>query len=70
MKIAKELKELEPPKGEEKKVGALIVELESGVKKARKNPYGIELEVGYENPLDEYIEVARDYGFNDCRNPA
>lgn len=69
LKIAKELRALEAPKGEEEKVNAVITELEAGVTKARKNPYGIELEVGYENPLDKYIEVARDYGFNDCRNP-
>jgi hypothetical protein len=67
---AKELEALGVPKGDGKEVRALIAAIEAGVRKARKNPYGIELEFGYENPLREVAELAGDYGFGECRNLA
>jgi hypothetical protein len=68
LKQVREIKALGAPKGDEKEVKAIILEIEKGIRQAKKSPYAIELEVPNENPLRNATELMRDYGFNDCRN--
>ncbi len=66
-KQTEEIKGLEVPPGDEKQINALIVSMEVGLTKAKKNPYSIELEVG-KNPFEKADRLLRAYGFVDCRN--
>jgi hypothetical protein len=70
LKEAKDLAALEPPAGEEKKIEVMIAEIEAGVKKAKKNPYSISLEVPSEYPFRKLGLKMRAYGNIACRNIA
>jgi hypothetical protein len=68
LKEAKELRAIEVPRGEEKKIEEILSEMEAGANAAKKNPYAIELEVPTENPLRKVDLLIRAYGFDGCRN--
>ena len=67
---AKELAALVPPKGDEAKIKALVAAYESGRKKAEAHPYYLETGGPSKYPLREAAELARAYGFRECRIPA
>jgi hypothetical protein len=70
MKEAQELTALGAPKGDEKKIEAIVTGIEAGVKKAEKNPYSVSLEVPSEYPFRKVGYLIRAYGLVDCRNVA
>lgn len=67
---ARKIEALGAPEGEEAKVKELLAAVDLGMTKARKNPYAIELEVPSEYPFIKYANLARAYGFSECRNLA
>lgn len=69
-KEAEDLGALVPPKGDEKTIETIVAEVEKGVKKAKKNPYSISLEVPSEYPFRKVGIRIRSYGINACRNIA
>ena len=70
MEEARELAALDPPKGDEKKIEAIIKGIEDGVKEARKDPYSVSLEEPLEYPFRKVGFLIRNYGLVDCRNVA
>jgi hypothetical protein len=69
--IVRQTREIEAlgfPKGEEKKLRAIIDAIEAGLRQARKNPYSIELENPGEDPFLKADLMIREYGFIGCRN--
>jgi hypothetical protein len=70
LKEAKELEALGAPKGDERKIEAIVTEIETGVEKAKKNPYSISLEVPSEYPFRKLNGLIRAYPLAACRNIA
>jgi hypothetical protein len=69
--IRKQIKGIEAlgiPKGEEKAVKALFAAMAVGLKKAEKEPYELEGENPSNYPFERYSELAREFGFSECRN--
>jgi hypothetical protein len=66
---AEELRALDIPKGDEKKIEAITTGIERGVKRARKDPYD---SISFEDPSKYAFRRVglqiRAYGLNDCRN--
>lgn len=67
---AEEIEALGAPKGDERKVAAIIAAIEAGVRKAEKDPYSIEFEGPGEYPFTEVAYLTGKYGLGECANPA
>jgi hypothetical protein len=69
-KEAREIAALPAPRGDEKKIQAIVVAIEAGLKKAEKDPLSMEGESIDENPFSRASELAYNYGFIRCGNVA
>lgn len=65
LKEVKELKALEPPEGDEKKLQKIFVGTEEGIKKVNEEPK-LALASRAGNPLYPSYKLALDYGFENC----
>jgi hypothetical protein len=67
VKEARGLEALPAPKKDSEQIESFIEGIEVALKKAKKNPYAVEGEVGYgENPFHDIDIRFREYGFQVC----
>jgi hypothetical protein len=65
-----ELKAISVPKQEKKKIARIMTAINTGIKRAEREPYAIEAGSIINNPFRKANNLIRGYGFAACRNIA